>query len=362
MDEISVTLETAWLRQLKEDWKLANYSYFKGRMRLPHLCLSSSKGMLGQWKGGFYRSLSISAILIQNHTWEYVQEVLYHEMAHQYVEEVLGILEERPHGEAFKAVCLEHGIDASASGRVKPWLAKRKRNGTVNPENHRVINKVNKLLALAQSANKHEAQSAMAKAQALLLKHNLSLLETQKERKYTHKQIGRVGRRNPIRSIISAILSRFFFVEAVWTFGYDQHQNRSGRVLELSGTPENIEMAEYVYEYLQNTAELLWTAYKKKEQVKENRHRRTFIYGLLDGFYKKLEGRMRESRSRKLIWKGDPELKAFVQRRNPRLVRSSSSYSRSCKDAYRSGLARGSNLVIRKGIHKKGQGRAELLN
>jgi len=361
MDEINNPLKTAWIRQLKEDWRLANYSYFKDKMRLPHLCLSSSEGILGQWKGGFYRSLSISMILIHDHRWGYVQEVLFHEMAHQYVEEVLGILEERPHGETFKAVCLEHGIDPSATGRVQPWLARRKKSAIKSSENHKMIDKVNKLLALAQSTNAHEAQNAMAKAQAFLLKHNLSLLETQTERKYTHKQIGRVGRRNPIRSIISAILSRFFFVEAIWTFGYDPDEDRSGRVLEICGTPENVEMAEYVYDYLQNTSELLWTAHKKKEQISENRHRRTFIYGLLDGFYKKLEGRMSENGSKNLVWKGDPQLAIFTRRRNPRLVRSSSKYSRSCKDAYRSGVTQGHNLVIHKGIHEERNGGVKLL-
>lgn len=316
---------------------------------------------MGQWKGGCYRSLSISLILIHNHTWEYVQEVLYHEMAHQYVEEVLGFLEERPHGEAFRSVCLKHGIDSSATGCLASWLAKRKKSAFADSKNHRIIDKVNKLLALAQSTNAHEAESAMVKAQALLLKHNLSLLETQCERKYTHKQIGRVGRRNPIRSIISAILSRFFFVEAIWTFGYDTHENRSGRVLEIYGTPENLEMAEYVYFYLQNMSELLWTEHKKQEQIKENRYRRTFIYGLLDGFYKKLEGRVSENRSKNLVWKGDPQLKAFTRRRNPRLVRSSSRHSRNCNDTYRSGVAQGNNLVIHKGIREKSSGDVKLL-
>ena len=38
------------------------------------------------------------------------REVLCHEMVHQYVEEVLGICEELPHGEAFKRVCQEREL------------------------------------------------------------------------------------------------------------------------------------------------------------------------------------------------------------------------------------------------------------
>ena len=138
----------------------------------------------------------------------------------------------------------------------------------MSSENHKILDKVHKLLALAQSPNEHEAQNAMTKAHEFLLKHNLSLLDVQTEWNYIYRQIGEVGRRNPIKSIISAIISKFFFVEAIWTFGYDQHKNRSGQVLEIYGTPENVEMAEYVYDYLRNISELLWTEYKRREKIR----------------------------------------------------------------------------------------------
>jgi hypothetical protein len=202
----------------------------------------------------------------------------------------------------------------------------------------------------------------MSKAHEFLLKHNLSLLDVQTEWNYIYKQIGEVGRRNPIKSIISALISKFFFVEAIWTFGYDQHKNRSGQVLEIYGTPENVEMAEYVYDYLQNISELLWAEYKRREKIKGNRHRRTFIYGLLDGFYNKLDSRVVENQSKKLVWMGDPRLNEFYRRRNPRIARSSSRYSRSCQDTYNSGITQGKNLVIHKGIHGKGNGIVKFLN
>ncbi len=156
-------------------------------------------------------------------------------------------------------------------------------------------------------------------------------------------------------------ISKFFFVEAIWTFGYDQNENRSGQVLEIYGTPENVEMAEYVYGYLQNISELLWAEYKRREKIRGNRHRRTFIYGLLDGFYNKLDSRNIENQSKKLVWMGDPQLKEFYRRKNPRTARSPSRYSRSCQDTYDSGKTQGKNLVIHKGIHGKGSGETKLL-
>ncbi|GAX61791.1 hypothetical protein SCALIN_C27_0190 [Candidatus Scalindua japonica] len=362
MNNIDNTLKTAWIRQLKADWKNANYHYFKDSMQLPNLELSFSEDVLGTWKGGFHRRLSISTFLINNHKWEYVQEVLYHEMAHQYVEEVLGIRDSLPHGEAFKRVCRNNNIDPSATGDIKSWVENRNNTSSVSKENHKILDKVHKLLALAQSPNEHEAQNAMTKAHEFLLKHNISLLDVQTEWNYIFKQIGEVGRRNPIKSIISSIISKFFFVEAIWTFGYDQHKDRSGRVLEIYGTPENVEMAEYVYNYLQNISEFLWTEHKRREKIGGNRHRRTFIYGLLDGFYNKLDGQVIKNQSKELVWTGDPRLKEFYHRRNPRTAHSSSRFSKSCNDTYNSGMDQGKNLVIHKGVQGDSKGRGRLLN
>ncbi|MDR4498699.1 MAG: SprT-like domain-containing protein [Candidatus Scalindua sp.] len=361
MENVNNLLKSAWIRQLKEEWKSANYYYFNSSMYLPNLEISDSEGTLGTWRGSCHRKLSISINLIKNYRWEHVQDVLYHEMAHQYVDEVLGIRDDLPHGEAFKRICRENGIDPAATGDVQSWLAQRKNRTTLCPENHKLLEKVHKLLALAESPNEHEAQNAMAKAHELLLRHNLSLLDVHTKWNYIHKQVGEVERTNPIKSIISAILCKFFFVEAIWTYGYDQQRNRSGRILEIYGTPENVEMAEYVYDYLQNISELLWEEHKRQKRLTGNRHRRTFIYGLLNGFYHKLDNRISENLTGHLVWKGDPRLKDFFHRRNPKLVRSSSRYSRSCQDTYNSGISQGKNLVIHKGINEKGNREVKLL-
>lgn len=361
MRNITEFVKSTWIRQLKEDWKFANYNYFKNSMRLPNLELSESERTLGKWRGGCHRCLTVSTRLINTCHWELVQDVLHHEMAHQYVEEVLGIRDGTPHGEEFKKICREHGIDPAATGEIEPWIEERKNRTTLCPENHALLDKVHKLLALAQSPNEHEAQNAMTKAHELLLRHNLSLLDMQTRGNYIHRQIGAVGRTNPIKSIISAMLCKFFFVEAIWTFGYDQQKNRSGRILEIYGTSENVEMAEYVYDYLQNISELLWEEHKEREKINVNRHRRTFIYGVLNGFYRKLDSQVSKNQTKSLVWMGDPQLRDFFHRRNPKLVRTSSRYTKSCQDTYNSGITQGKNLVIHKGIHDNGNGEVKLL-
>src|SRR5690606_18958374 len=110
------------------------------------------------------RTIEISRKLLVDHGWGALVEVLKHEMAHQFVDEVLGLADEAAHGPAFRQVCAERGFDARASGVP---------NAAQSDAQSRVLERVAKLLALAESPNEHEAQAAMNAAQRLMLKYNL---------------------------------------------------------------------------------------------------------------------------------------------------------------------------------------------
>ena len=56
-------------------------------------------------------SLRLATRLVHDEPWQVVIEVLRHEMAHQYVDEVLRIHDESAHGPAFRKVCAERSID-----------------------------------------------------------------------------------------------------------------------------------------------------------------------------------------------------------------------------------------------------------
>lgn len=360
MKTIEYELKNAWIRQLREDWRYVNYQYFQSAMKMPIIDLFHSYTLLGKWQGGRQRTLSLSEVLIEHHPWQYVKEVLQHEMAHQYVEEILGIREEGPHGEAFKKVCAEHAFDSRAAGDIAEWI-KRKNSHDADSDNQKMLNKIQKLLSLAQSAHLHEAELAMAKAQELLLKHNLSLLELETSRDYISRQIGEVGRKNPIKTMLTSIIIKFFFVEAIWTFGYDQHLNKSGKILEIYGTRENVDMAEYVHHFLLNTAEKLWLDFKRSQKIRGNKKRRTYIMGLLNGFREKLGTASEALRAENLVWLGDTSLKDYWKKKNPKVRYTSSSYSRVCQETYQAGKNQGKTLIIHKGITSTGQNIVHLL-
>jgi len=50
--------------------------------------------------------------------------------------------------------------------------------------NKKILEKIQKLLSLATSDNEHEAKAAMDKANALLVKHNLSMQEAKENLEY----------------------------------------------------------------------------------------------------------------------------------------------------------------------------------
>ena len=349
MINIDQERKNAWIRQLRVDWKNANYAHFNSIMQVPNLTIFSSKNCMGRWEGGIKRTLGLSDVLINTCSWQYVQEILYHEMAHQYVDEILMITDQPPHGETFRKICSENAFNYRASGDLQDWIEKKNIKKSDLPY-QKVFNKIQKLLSLAQSSYQAEAELAMAKAHELLLKYNLHLEEIEFQRNYFYKQIGEVGRKNPIKSLIGSILGRFFFVEILWVFGYEQQKEKQGRVLEIYGTRENIEMAEYVHDFLHNAIGDLWHAFKQQKSISGNKHRRSFIYGLLNGFYQKLEGKAAECETKSLIWRGDSFLKDYFRRKNPKISHKTYRYSKSSHQIYQEGVQRGKSLIIHKGI------------
>ena len=74
------------LRQVLLTYKDANASLFGGRLSVPQLRWTSSSMIWGAWRGS-ERILELSLRLLER-PWGELVEVLKHEMAHQFVEEV----------------------------------------------------------------------------------------------------------------------------------------------------------------------------------------------------------------------------------------------------------------------------------
>ena len=140
---LSAQLVAAATRALAADWRNFNYALFNDRMRAPAIVVSEATSQLGRWIGA-QRTMEISRALLLDHPWGTVMEVLKHEMAHQFVDEVLGVRDETSHGPVFHRVCADRAIDATATGIPSP-------DGAVEATIEAALRRVSKLLALAGS-------------------------------------------------------------------------------------------------------------------------------------------------------------------------------------------------------------------
>src|SRR5690606_24137 len=260
-------LDTALLHALRYEQRCA---YFPG-LRPAALRLTDTK-VLGRWIAA-ERTIEIGRRFAIERPWREVVEVLRHELAHQYVSEVLEVHDEPAHGPTFQRVCAEHGIDARAAGLPE---------GGSEPETAKVIEKVRKLLALAGSPNQHEAELAMRRAQELMLKHQLS---GDVGGRYVFRQLGTPRlRRSAPEGMIGGLLGKHFFVQVIWAHAYLPYEGRDGTVLEICGTEENVAMAEYVHAFLTQTAERLWKEARASRPGLRGADRSAFMSGVIGGF------------------------------------------------------------------------------
>ncbi|MEY2936640.1 MAG: hypothetical protein RL033_7389, partial [Pseudomonadota bacterium] len=139
---LSTELEVLALRAIRVEHRDLNGLLFGGRLSCPSFALSDAKSRLGQWLPSS-RTIELSRQLLVDLSWGALVEVLKHEMAHQYVDEVLGVEGEGAHGPTFRRVCVERGIDPRAVGVPR----------TGPDGNQHLLERVAKLLALAESPN-----------------------------------------------------------------------------------------------------------------------------------------------------------------------------------------------------------------
>lgn len=351
--KLTAELEAALVRELTEQYRLLVYAYFRNGLVMPQLALTSSRARLGRWIEAT-RTIEVSRPLVLEQPWGVVVEVLKHEMAHQYMTEVLGERAEGPHGPRFRAVCERLGIDAAATGMPVPKKDEDDGKG-------KIAERIARLLALAESPNVHEAEAAMAAAQKLLLKHNIELRQARIAQGYAWKHLGRpTGRTTEADRVLSLLITRYFFVEGIWVPIYRPIEGKRGSVFEICGTPENLEIAEYVHGYLVATAERLWREHKEAHGIRSDRDRRTFLAGVMSGMNDKLAREAKKSAGAGLVWVADGDLEGWFRRRHPH-VRHVRYAGQRRSEAYAHGKQAGEKIVIHRGMKDTTSNRGLLL-
>jgi predicted SprT family Zn-dependent metalloprotease len=349
---LTAALEAALVRELRGTWWQMNEAFFRSSLKAPVIELVLTRHTLGRWTPAT-RTIEMSRPLLLEQPWSTVVEVLKHEMAHQYVHEVLGETSQTPHGKAFQETCARLGVDARAAGMPQ--------TASASDRDDKIVERIARLLALAESPNQHEAEAAMAAAQRLMLKHNLEVARSPSAREYRHVHLGKPsGRVAEHERVVAMILGMHFFVEGIWVPAYRPLEGKRGSVLEICGSASNLAIAEYVHGFLHETAERLWRDHRKARGIRTNRDRRTFLAGVMVGFADKLAKQEKASRSEGLVWVKDADLSGYFRRRHP-YVRHVRHTGQRRTDAWAHGREAGRKIVLHKPVASPTENRGRLL-
>ena len=346
---------------------------FGPRLKPATLELVTTARLWGRWLAR-ERRIQISLELIRAHPWAAVVGILAHELIHQAVSELAGpeAGREPPHGPTFQKLGRGRGLHPiylGATVDLRELSADPLPAGEMLPperlQSARVLEKVRKILALSGSPVAAEAQAAMKAAARLMARHNLAMLEEEQgDDPYEYRTIELRGRRVETRAaLIAGLLGRHFFVQAIFTQGYEAAANREIKCLELLGRPENTRLAEHVFYFLMERTETLWQDYHRNRPGGGLTARQSFISGLLEAFDRKLceaadpaggpETGSGQGFSA-LVLARDQGLAGYFQRRYPHVAHTRSIRRRYNPTAGSAGQAAGRSLNLSRPLEKTG--------
>lgn len=243
----------------------------------------NARNMLGYFDPNFYE-LGFHECLMHANTTE-LHNIIKHELAHyitfiNYGERAL------PHGAEFKAFCQRMGWGEEI---YKASTCLEGGQNAFGLEESSVFRKVQKLMALANSNNTHEAEQAMIKSQQLLLKHNIEskYLDAENEEKIYLKRIMKQKQRNAKMRSIGHILGTFF-VSTV----YNRGENFT--YLEILGNAVNVEIAEHVAAILDTELDKLWKNAQQHSKLKGAIAKNSFFLGIAKGYCNKIQALKRD--------------------------------------------------------------------
>lgn len=148
-----------------------------------------------------------------------------------------------------------------------------------------IIKKIQKLLALSQSPNKHEAELAMEQANKLLTKYNLSKMEVEGTQTEMNEFRIEMGARIPNWK---KILLRGIAINNFCDLLIDP--GRENQNFVLIGEEQNTQIVYHLYLYLKQAIE----RWAKNNAGKGSALKNSYKLGMVDGLVKRLEQQRKE--------------------------------------------------------------------
>jgi hypothetical protein len=301
----------------------------------------NNKSKLGYFESSFFELGFHETLMYVSKS--QLHDIIRHELAHYLLFIQLGSTIQ-PHGIEFRTFCLSLGWGQNVFAAT---CCLEKEESPVEASG--ILRKVQRLMALSQSANPNEAELAMMKAQELLLKHNMdsSYLKSLDEDQVLLKRIMQQKKEDGKMRAIARILETFF-VSVVY-------RKAAGFVcLEILGDPVNVEIAEYVAGYLSCELDLLWKNAKTHSELKGLIAKNSFFHGIAKGYCTKIDALKRSydqstSHALMVIEKKLIHAKTLVY---PKLSQSKSTRNH-CPGSSALGEAAGKSLTINPALKPK---------
>ena len=334
---------------------------YRRSMQMPLFCIREMNSRWGYWSDARHE-ICISRRLVDNYSWDCVRDVLLHETAHQLAERVFGASTSRPHGPEFQQACRVLGANSRASDSYTPLHDRVFKESTSRTDS--VVRRIQKLLALAESRNPHEANAAMAKAHALIVRYNIDWLEQQNQRRFVSVFAGSPALRHPREDCLLAnFLQEFYFVYGLWIPAYVLNRGKMGRVLEISGTSENASLAAYAFDVIKRYIDCQWKQYNRSKRFKQHR-RSDFAAGIIEGFAAKLRRQMdltlKNTNRRALVRTIDPQLAHYVAEKYPRVRTFHRKIADPADRVFHDGIQAGRNLILSKAVTHENSSKVQL--
>ncbi len=219
-------------------------------------------------------------------------------------------------------------------------------------DNSPVIEKIKKLLALANSSNEHEAALAAGHAQRLLSEHNLAMADIEASH--------RPDKADKVETVVSKSLPKWLrHLSAGVSTAFDCqaiHHPATGK-LTFIGVGADVQIAAYTFSYLDLTLRKLCGGYMKQHVsgTLANRHRELMRHSYYLGAVSTITGRLREQKVQTPITTGAlvPVKEGLIRQAmseigQVRTMHSRRSYVNS--DAYSRGQTDGGQVGIHQGI------------
>ena len=314
---------------------------WQGKLYPLHLVVFEDQKKLGDYDHSQWR-IGLSKRLMREAKDAVIRDVLRHEIAHL-ITHLLHGAEIFPHGPEFQEVCARYNWPKEVSSAALD-LNSANENYTGDLVGEKLLIRLKKLMALAESSNPHEAEVATTKANELLVRHNLERIDLEQMEEVYVLPVLFAARTNSKMHAIYEIL-KTFFVAPVFT-------KRQGKIaLDVVGDLTSVQFAHYVAGFLDAEFERLWLVAKNKQKLKGMVAKNSFYAGIGRGYVAKIKDAQKVFETKQIVRAEHASL-MMLKRVYGRLS-STQSHSKTDATALNAGNQAGQKLTIRSAVERQ---------